>query len=102
MALWLNSFTGAKKRSRKSSCVTAVKNAGYNVSSSGRIGRTKILAPSGSAKWRSQRFSLSTRSGDIFHRPEVQRLSAHAPTPENSGIGELRSKLLFNAIKTEW
>src|SRR6266568_9460153 len=99
MALWLNSFTGAKNRSRKSSCVTAVKNAGYNVSSSGQIGRTKILVPSDSAKWRSQCFSLSKRSGDIFDRLEVQRLSAHAhppPPPPKTLTEALPPRLFFS------
>src|SRR5215468_8207924 len=47
-----NSFTGAKNRRRKSCCVTAARKGGYNGSSSGRTGRTKIFVPSRSSACR--------------------------------------------------
>ena len=41
MKRWPNSFTGAKKRRRRSCGVTAAKNGPYSGSSSGRTGRTQ-------------------------------------------------------------
>src|SRR5688572_8926025 len=91
MKTWLRFLTEAKKRSRRSSSATPEKKSAYNVSSSGRIGRSKIGVPSSACQqWRTEpgSFIRIAREHNRHDRDRIrrqQRINLDRIEPRHSG-----------------